>query len=63
MQIPCTQENLNHNASYTQNKTQEHRLSDFCYTIVSEVEAYETPPVVYRGEDVIDKFLDHLLLE
>ena len=61
MLIPCTQENLNDDASYTQ-KTQEHRPSGFCYTVVSEVEAYETP-VVYRGEEVLDKFLYHLLLE
>ena len=49
-------------ASYTQ-KRQEHRPSGFCYTVVSEVEAYDTPPVVYCGEDVVDKFLDLLLEE
>ena len=31
--------------------------------MISEVEAYDTAPVVYRGENAVDKFLDHLLHE
>ena len=31
--------------------------------VVSEVGIYNTAPVMYRGEDAVDKFLDHLLQE
>ena len=60
--IPCTQENLNDDASYTQ-KTHEHQASGFCYIVVSDVEDFNTPPVVYRGENAVEKFLECLLVE
>ena len=47
--IPCTEENLNDDASYTQ-KTREHQASGFCYIVVSDVKDFNTPPVVYRGK-------------
>ena len=59
--IPCTQENLN-DASYTQ-KTHEHQASGFCYIVVSDVEDFNTPPVVRRGENAVENFLECLLVE
>ena len=46
--VKCDQQPLNPSISFTQ-KTQEHKPSGFCYTVVSEVENYDTPPIVYRG--------------
>ena len=60
--VKCDEQQLDPSLSFTQ-KTQEHKPSGFCYTVVSEVEAYNTAPVVYRGENTVDKFLDHLLQE
>ena len=60
--IPCTQENLIDDASYTQ-KTHEHQASGFCYIVVSDVEDFNTPPVVYRGENAVENFLQCLLME
>jgi len=60
--IPCTQENLNDDVSSTQ-KTHEHQASGFCYIVVSDVEDFDTPPVVYRGENAVEKFLECLLAE
>lgn len=60
--VKCDQQPLNPSISFTQ-KTQERKPSGFCYTVVSEVENYDTPPIVYRGEDAVDTFLDHLLRE
>ena len=60
--ISCTQENLNDDASYTQ-KTHEHQASGFCYIVVSDVEDFNTPPVVYRGENAVENFLECLLVE
>ena len=60
--IPCTQENLSDDASYTQ-KTHEHQTSGFCYIVVSDVENFHNPPVDYRGENVVEKFLECLLVE
>ena len=60
--VKCDQQPFNPSISFTQ-KTQEHKPSGFCYTVVSEVENYDTPPIVYRGEDAVDTFLDHLLRE
>ena len=51
--IPCTQENLNDDASYAQ-KTHEEE---------EHVEDFNTPPVVYRGENAVEKFLECLLVE
>ena len=55
--IPCIQENFSDNALYTQ-KTHEHQASGFCYIIVSDVEDFNTPPVVYRGENAVEKILE-----
>ena len=60
--VTCAEQRLDPSVSFTQ-KTQVHQPSGFCYTVVSEVEAYDTAPVVYRGENAVDKFLDHLLHE
>ena len=46
----CDQQPLNPSISFTE-KTQEHKPSGFCYTVVSEVENYDTPPIVYRALD------------
>ncbi|KAK3718101.1 hypothetical protein QZH41_017198 [Actinostola sp. cb2023] len=53
---------LDRNMSFTQ-KTQHHQPCGFCYTIVSTVEDYCKPPVVYRGEDAVDTFLENLIEE
>jgi len=60
--IPCTQENLNDDVSYTQ-KTHKHQASGFCYIVVSDVGDFNTPPVNYRGENAVEKFLECLLVE
>jgi len=60
--IPCTQENLNDDVSYTQ-KTHELQASGFCYIVVSDVEDFNAPPVVYRGENAVENFLECLLVE
>ena len=60
--VKCDEQQLYPSLSFIQ-KTQEHKPSGFCYTVVSEVEAYDTAPVVYRGGDAVDKFIDHLLQE
>jgi hypothetical protein len=44
-------------------KIQNHQPSGFCFTIVPTVEDFCQPPVVYRGVDAVDKFLDCLLEE
>ena len=35
--------------SYTE-KTHEHQTSGFCYVVLSDVEDFNIPPVVYRGK-------------
>lgn len=60
--VPQDEENNDRSASSTE-KTHEHQASGFSYILVSEVEDYNTPPVVYRGENAIDKFLECLLEE
>ena len=60
--IPCIQENFSDNALYTQ-KTHEHQASGFCYIIVSDVEDFNTPPVVYRGENTVEKSFIMFVLE
>ena len=45
--------------SYTQ-KYQHHQPCGFSYVVVSEGEQYFKPPVVYRGADAVDKFLECL---
>ena len=49
-------------SSYTE-KYQHHEPCGFSYVIVSEVKEYCMPPVVYRGPDAVDKFLESLLGE
>ena len=41
-------------------KYQHHQPCGFSYIIVSQVDIYSKPPVVYRGEDAVDKFLQCL---
>jgi uncharacterized protein YbaR (Trm112 family) len=60
--VKCETTPLDAHVSGTQ-KIQNHQPSGFCYTIVSTVEDFCQPPVVYRGVDVVDKFLDCLLEE
>lgn len=48
--------------SYT-TKYQHHKPSGFCYKVVSEVGQYCKPPVVYRGEHVVETFLEKLIEE
>ena len=31
-------------------KTQEHQASGFCYVVLSDLEDFNIPPVVYRGK-------------
>ena len=39
-------------------KYQKHNIpSGFCYTVVSSVDKYNKPAVVYRGENVMDEFM------
>ena len=59
---PCTQDNLIDDVSYTQ-KTHEHQVCGFCYIAVSDVEDFNSPPVVYRGENAAENFLECLLIE
>jgi len=63
--VPCEHENFNEKSKKKSSiaKTHEHQASGFCYIVVSEVEDYNTPPVGYRGENAVDKFLDRLLAE
>ncbi|CAB4043216.1 Hypothetical predicted protein [Paramuricea clavata] len=44
-------------------KYQHHQPCGFSSIIVSEAEKYNKPPVVYRGEDAVDKFLECLETE
>jgi hypothetical protein len=44
-------------------KYQHHHPCGFSYVIISEVEQYSRLPVVYRGEDAVDKFLECLETE
>ena len=37
-----------------------HEPSGFCYVVVSAVDRFTKPAVVYRGESVVDTFLDYL---
>lgn len=53
------EQTLDASISFTQ-KTQELKPSSFCFSVVSEAGIYFTAPVVYGGEDAVDKFL-HLL--
>ena len=46
----------NHEKSSTE-KYQYHQPCGFSYIVVSNHEKYSKPPVVYRGEDAVDKFL------
>ncbi|XP_028417042.1 uncharacterized protein LOC114541307 [Dendronephthya gigantea] len=41
-------------------KYQHHQPCGFSYIVVSDHEKYSKPPVVYRGEDAVDKFLECL---
>ncbi len=45
--------------SFTE-KYQHHQPCGFSYIVVSDYEKYSKPPVVYRGEDAVDKFLECL---
>ena len=49
----------NPNASYTE-RYQYHQPCGFSYIVGSGAETYSRPPVVYRGEDAVDKFLQCL---
>jgi hypothetical protein len=60
--VTCKTPPLDANASGTQ-KIQNHQPSGFFYTIVSTVEHFCQPSVVYRGVDAVAKFLDCLLQE
>ena len=60
--VTCDEQRLDPSVSFTQ-KRKCINLVVFCYTVISEVEAYDTAPVVYFGENAVDKFLDHLLHE
>ena len=53
---------LGEDKSFTE-KIQHHQPCGFCFTVVSTVEGYSKHPVVYRGEDCVDKFLEQLLEE
>jgi len=44
-------------------KLQKHEACGFSYVVVSEREDYCKPPVVYRGDDAAEKFLEKLLEE
>ena len=44
-------------------KYQKHIPSGFCYTVVSSVDKYNKPAVVYRGENVMDEFMKCLEAE
>ena len=39
-------------------KYQHHPPCGFSYIVISDYERYSKPPVVYRGEDAVDKFLE-----
>ena len=41
-------------------KYQKHVPSGFCYVVVSSVDKYNKPAVVYRGENVMDEFMSCL---
>ena len=41
-------------------KYQRHQPCEFSYIVVSQVDNYSKPPVVYRREDAVDKFLECL---
>ena len=41
-------------------KYQHHKPCGFSYIVISINEKYSKPPVVYRGEDAVDKFLECL---
>jgi ethanolamine utilization cobalamin adenosyltransferase len=45
--------------SFTE-KYQHHQPCGFSYIVVSDYDKYSKPPVVYRGEDAVDKFLECL---
>jgi hypothetical protein len=45
--------------SFTE-KYQHHQPCGFLYIVVSDYDKYSKPPVVYRGEDAVDKFLECL---
>jgi len=44
-------------------KLQKHEACGFSYIVVSDRDDYCKPPVVYRGENVVETFLDMLLKE
>ncbi|KAK3731226.1 hypothetical protein QZH41_004694 [Actinostola sp. cb2023] len=60
--VECDSTPLKDHASGTQ-KTQHHQPCGFGYTVVSTVDQYNQAPVVYRGEDCVDQFLESLLEE
>jgi len=41
----------------------EHMVSGFCCYWVTNHEAYQTPPFVYSGPDVMDVFYTHVMKE
>ena len=41
-------------------KYQHHQPCGFSYIVISDHEKYSKPPIVYRGEDAVDKFLECL---
>jgi hypothetical protein len=41
-------------------KYQQHESCGFSKIVISEVEQYSKSPVVYRGEEAVDKFLECL---
>jgi uncharacterized protein YbdZ (MbtH family) len=54
---------LNNPTKSSTEKYQHHQPCEFSYVVVSEEEQYSKLPVVYRGEDAVDKFLECLEAE
>ena len=50
-------------ASSSTTQYQRHTPSGFCYMVVSAADQYTKEPVVYRGENVVETFLDRLIEE
>ena len=44
-------------------KKSEHQASGFCNVVVSDAEDFNPLPVVYRGWNAVDEFLECLLME
>ena len=52
-----------HPTKSSTDKYQHHQPCGFSYVVVSEAEKYSKFPVVYRGEDAVDKFIECLETE